>query len=105
MSGRLKNICARLHLYPYSDRGTFVFIRGNLRRGRAMKQGINMARVYRHMKSNDLHELRSRKLSRLRTLERRRGYLNDQEAARIQFNLRQLDAEIASREAQNRLFD
>ena len=57
--------------------------------------GRNMSRVYRHMTLEDCLELRSRKLSQIRTLERRPlSYLGHQELRRVRFNLAQLEKEI-----------
>jgi len=63
--------------------------------------GRDMERVYRHMSLDDCLELRSRKMSRIRTLERRsESYLDMQELRRVRFNLKQLEAEIACKQAQ-----
>jgi len=48
----------------------------------------------------DLQELKARKLSRARTLEKSHGYLDQQELRRIRFNVKQIDAEIACKSAQ-----
>jgi len=64
----------------------------------------DMSRVYRHMHYDDCLELKSRKISKIRTLEgKQRSYLEDQELRRMRFNLKQLEAEIACREAQMEL--
>jgi len=66
--------------------------------------GRDMSRVYRHMNIDDCLELRSRKMSKIRTLERRQlSYLDQQELRRVRFNLKQLDAEIACKQAQMQL--
>jgi len=65
----------------------------------------DMARVYRHMHYDDCLELKSRKMIKIRQLEgKQRSYLEDQELRRIRFNLKQLEAEIACKEAQMELF-
>jgi len=61
----------------------------------------DMSRVYRFMSLDDCLELRSRKMSKIRTLERYHfGYLVEQELRRVRFNLKQLEAEIACKQAQ-----
>jgi len=61
----------------------------------------DMSRVYRFMSLDDCLELRSRKMSKIRTLEHRaESYLDMQELRRVRFNLKQLDAEIACKQAQ-----
>jgi len=57
--------------------------------------GRDMSRVYRFMTLEDCLELRSRKLGRIRTLERRQlSYLDQQELRRVRFNLAQLEKEL-----------
>jgi len=64
----------------------------------------DMSRVYRFMSLDDCLELRSRKMSRIRTLERRQlSYLDQHELRRVRFNLKQLDAEIACKIAELQL--
>jgi len=68
----------------------------------------DMSRTYRHMTVFDLMELKSRKLSRARTLEKSHSYLDQQELRRIRFNIKQIDAEIAGKVDQlplPRIFD
>lgn len=64
------------------------------RKGREMTPR-NMSNTYRHMSIRDLQELKSRKLSRARKLEKSYSYLDWQELQRIRFNVKQIDAEIA----------
>ncbi len=61
--------------------------------------GRDMSRVYRFMNLDDCLELRSRKISKIRTLERRQlSYLDQQELRRVRFNLNQLEKEITRKE-------
>lgn len=64
----------------------------------------DMSRTYRWMSIDDLEELKSRKIVRLRGLEKRAwGYLALQEIRRIKFNIAQIDVEIACKSAQMNL--
>lgn len=65
-----------------------------------MSEPRNMSNTYRHMSIFDLQDLKSRKTVRLRKVENSWSYLDKQEARRIRFNLKQIDAEIACKEAQ-----
>lgn len=64
------------------------------REGRDMS-ARDMSKTYRHMNVFDLLELKSRKLARRRQLERHMSYLDQQEIRRIDFNVKQIDVEIA----------
>lgn len=68
-----------------------------------MSEPRDMSRVYRYSKTEDLEELRSRKMVRARRLERSVSYLDKQELRRIRFNVKQIDVELAARAAQERL--
>jgi len=63
----------------------------------------DMSRTYRHMNLFDLQELKSRKQVRLRRLRNSYGYLDMQEVRRIEFNIKQIDVEIACKSAQMEL--
>jgi len=65
-----------------------------------MSNPRNMARVYRFTTSDALQSLWARKAARVRTLEGSYSYLDKQELRRIRFNMKQIEAELASREAQ-----
>jgi len=61
----------------------------------------DMSNTYRWMSIDDLEELKSRKIVRLRRLESKyMGYLDQQDVRRIKFNISQIDAEIACKSAQ-----
>jgi len=64
----------------------------------------DMSRTYRHMSLFDCHQLMSQKTQRARALERSDSYLAKQELRRVRFNIKQLQAEIACKEAQLPLF-
>jgi len=65
----------------------------------------DMSNTYRHMNIFDLQTLKSRKLSRARTLEKSHSYLDQQELRSIRFNVKQIEVEIAAKEAQMALFE
>jgi len=68
-----------------------------------MTKIVRMARVYRWIKTEDLELLRSRHCVKLRNAQNRLGYLAEQEARRLEFHIHEIDVELASREAQNKL--
>jgi len=60
-----------------------------------MAESRDMSNTYRHMSIFDLQELKSRKLVRYRRIEHSYSYHDKQEKRRIEFNIKQIDAEIA----------
>jgi len=65
-----------------------------------MTEPRDMSNTYRHMTIFDLQELKSRKLMRYRRIEHSFSYLDKQERRRIEFNVKQIDVEIACKENQ-----
>lgn len=64
----------------------------------------DMSNLYRVRTTTDLLMLRSKKKSRLAALQRSLSYMDKQEARRIEHNIKQIDAELAARDAQLELF-
>jgi len=65
----------------------------------------DMSNTYRHMSIFELMMLWSKKQTRARKLEKSYSYLDQQELRNIRFNVKQIEAEIAAKEAQLALFE
>lgn len=69
-----------------------------------MDRPKSMARTYRWIDTASLQTLRSKKFVRLQRIEKQWGYLAEKEARTLRHHIREIDVELASREAQGRLF-
>lgn len=65
----------------------------------------DMSRIYRGWSDQHLRERRSIKVNKLAALQRSLSYMDAAERRRLEYNLKQIDAELACRAAQTRLFD
>jgi len=68
------------------------------------KLAKDMSKVYRNTPTIDLIKNRGRKMLALMRAQQEWGYFAKKEVARLQYQIAQIDAEIAARDAQMPLF-
>jgi len=68
------------------------------------KTAKDMSKVYRYTSTFDLIRNRSRKIVELQRWHKKGGYWSKKAIARLEYHIRQIDAEIACRADQQPLF-
>jgi hypothetical protein len=97
---KLLDICVRLHLYPYSNKGTFHFRHKYTRKGRVMAYGKDMSKVYIKKTDMELRKLRARKLRMLQKVSQFNSYFARRDRDLLAHQIMQIDAVLESRKLQ-----